>query len=107
MSPIVGDRYKCKDCTEAIGFDLCRDCYNTRLKLPGRFNQRHTPEHKFELIKRDMTPRLLTRITEQLENVSTSVVISDFVAVSRDNTIGDPASPYLHMENQDDAPTNE
>ncbi|XVF32211.1 hypothetical protein REPUB_Repub17cG0062200 [Reevesia pubescens] len=51
--PIVGDRYKCKDCTEKMGFDLCRDCYNTRPKLPGRFNQRHTPEHKFELIKRN------------------------------------------------------
>ncbi|XP_022771444.1 E3 ubiquitin-protein ligase PRT1-like isoform X2 [Durio zibethinus] len=53
MSPIVGDRYKCKDCIEKAGFDLCGDCYNTRPKLPGRFNQRHTPEHKFKLIKRD------------------------------------------------------
>ncbi|KAK6238894.1 hypothetical protein QUC31_004363 [Theobroma cacao] len=52
MSPIVGDRYRCKDCTEKIGFDLCGDCYKTRPKLPGRFNQRHTPEHKFELMKR-------------------------------------------------------
>lgn len=51
MSPIIGDRYQCKDCTEKIGFDLCGDCFKTRLKLPGRFNQRHTPEHKLELIK--------------------------------------------------------
>ncbi|XP_039025053.1 E3 ubiquitin-protein ligase PRT1-like isoform X1 [Hibiscus syriacus] len=50
MCPIVGDRYRCKDCTERMGFDLCGDCYKTRPKLPGRFNQRHTPCHKFVLI---------------------------------------------------------
>ncbi|XP_075649337.1 E3 ubiquitin-protein ligase PRT1 [Castanea sativa] len=51
--PIIGDRYRCKDCKERIGFDLCGDCYNTQSKLPGRFNQQHTPEHKFELIEND------------------------------------------------------
>ncbi|KAG2716786.1 hypothetical protein I3843_03G145300 [Carya illinoinensis] len=49
--PIIGDRYRCKDCVEKIGFDLCGDCYNTCSKLPGRFNQQHTTEHKFELIR--------------------------------------------------------
>ncbi|XP_010920334.1 E3 ubiquitin-protein ligase PRT1 isoform X2 [Elaeis guineensis] len=49
MYPIIGKRYKCKDCTETIGFDLCEACYNTSSKLPGRFNQQHTPDHKFEL----------------------------------------------------------
>ncbi|XP_065875068.1 E3 ubiquitin-protein ligase PRT1 [Euphorbia lathyris] len=47
MYPIIGDRYKCEDCFEKIGFDLCGDCYNTNSKRPGRFNQQHTPEHKF------------------------------------------------------------
>ncbi|XP_047059623.1 E3 ubiquitin-protein ligase PRT1-like [Lolium rigidum] len=47
--PIRGERYKCKDCTEAIGFDLCGECYNTRSKLPGRFNQQHTSDHRMEL----------------------------------------------------------
>ncbi|KAK4573966.1 hypothetical protein RGQ29_031770, partial [Quercus rubra] len=51
ICPIIGDRYRCKDCKERIGFDLCGDCYNTQSKLPGRFNQQHTPEHKFELIE--------------------------------------------------------
>ncbi|KAL4379563.1 hypothetical protein GQ457_02G004390 [Hibiscus cannabinus] len=51
MSPILGDRYKCIDCTEKIGYDLCGDCYTTRPKLPGRFNQRHTPEHRFERLQ--------------------------------------------------------
>ena len=48
MYPIIGDRYRCIDCKEKIGFDLCGDCYNTGSKLPGRFNQQHTPEHRFE-----------------------------------------------------------
>ncbi|KAL6899578.1 hypothetical protein ACP4OV_006236 [Aristida adscensionis] len=47
--PIRGKRYKCQDCTELIGFDLCEACYNTRLILPGRFNQQHTPDHRMEL----------------------------------------------------------
>lgn len=51
MYPIVGDRYKCKDCKEAIGFDLCEACYSSSSNLPGRFNQQHTPDHKFELLQ--------------------------------------------------------
>ncbi|CAL0299508.1 unnamed protein product [Lupinus luteus] len=50
MYLIVGDRYRCMDCKEMIGFDLCGEYYNTRSKRPGRFNQQHTPEHKFELV---------------------------------------------------------
>ncbi|XVF72184.1 hypothetical protein PTKIN_Ptkin12aG0099400 [Pterospermum kingtungense] len=84
MSPIVGDRYKCKDCTEKIGFDLCGDCYTTRPKLPGRFNQRHTPEHKFELIKPNIIQRLRL-MTEQLENGSTSYVIFDGASENLEN----------------------
>ncbi|XP_039001031.1 E3 ubiquitin-protein ligase PRT1-like [Hibiscus syriacus] len=57
MSPIIGDRYKCIDCTEKMGFDLCGDCNATRPKLPGRFNQRHTPEHRFQRLHRlECTP---------------------------------------------------
>ncbi|KAL5702688.1 hypothetical protein ACHQM5_027872 [Ranunculus cassubicifolius] len=51
MYPIVGDRYRCKDCVEEMGFDLCGDCYNTSSELPGRFNQQHTSEHKFDLVQ--------------------------------------------------------
>jgi hypothetical protein len=36
------------DCQEQVGFDLCDLCYNTKSKLPGRFNQQHTPDHRFE-----------------------------------------------------------
>ncbi|XVE81381.1 hypothetical protein DITRI_Ditri15bG0058800 [Diplodiscus trichospermus] len=50
MSPIIGERYKCKDCVEKIGFDLCESCYNAPAKIPGRFNQQHKPEHEFEVV---------------------------------------------------------
>ncbi|XP_031285499.1 E3 ubiquitin-protein ligase PRT1-like [Pistacia vera] len=48
MFPIIGERYKCIDCVEAVGFDLCGHCYHTRSIIPGRFNQQHT---RLELVK--------------------------------------------------------
>ncbi|KAL7177348.1 hypothetical protein ACSBR2_030660 [Camellia fascicularis] len=48
--PTIGERYKCKDCKERIGFDLCEGCYNSSSKLPGCFNQQHTPDHKLEIV---------------------------------------------------------
>lgn len=60
--PITGRRYRCTACPETVGFDLCGDCYdrgvssdpNSRAVL-GRFNQRHTPEHKMELCRPRLT----------------------------------------------------
>lgn len=49
MYPIIGKRYKCKDCKEKIGFDLCEECYKSSSNLLGRFNQQHTPDHKLVL----------------------------------------------------------
>ncbi|KAI3826626.1 hypothetical protein L1987_00675 [Smallanthus sonchifolius] len=51
MYPLIGNRYKCKDCIEEIGFDLCESCYNSSSNLPGRFNQQHKPDHKFEVLE--------------------------------------------------------
>lgn len=50
VMPIVGKRYKCLDCQESIGFDLCGTCYEKGSMLPGRFNQQHTSEHRFQEI---------------------------------------------------------
>ncbi|KAF8113196.1 hypothetical protein N665_0054s0014 [Sinapis alba] len=47
--PIIGDRYSCKDCKEEVGYDLCKDCYETPSKVSGRFNQQHTSDHRLEL----------------------------------------------------------
>ncbi|KAL8262871.1 hypothetical protein R6Q59_024220 [Mikania micrantha] len=51
MCPLIGNRYKCIDCLEKIGFDLCEDCHNSSSNLPGRFNQQHKPDHKFEVLE--------------------------------------------------------
>ncbi|XP_076894794.1 E3 ubiquitin-protein ligase PRT1-like isoform X1 [Bidens hawaiensis] len=65
MCPIIGDRYHCKDCKEKNSYDLCGDCYTTGAKVvPGRFNQKHTEQHQFELVKavinHDVIYRLLS-----------------------------------------------
>ncbi|KAK3013429.1 hypothetical protein RJ639_010241 [Escallonia herrerae] len=74
MYPIIGDRYRCRDCVEDIGFDLCGDCYNTRSKLPGRFNQQHTPEHNFELVESNAVHHMMLRLLRgQLEDVSAAI----------------------------------
>lgn len=51
MIPIIGERYKCKDCSEEIGFDMCESCYNNPSEVSGRFNQQHKPEHNFEIVQ--------------------------------------------------------
>lgn len=72
MFPIIGKRYKCLDCKEAVGFDLCENCYDTRSKLPGRFNQQHTPEHRFVLVHsyqpHDEIMRIATRMLEDFDS---------------------------------------
>ncbi|CAA7399598.1 unnamed protein product [Spirodela intermedia] len=57
MYPIFGKRYKCTDCQEEMGFDFCEACYEARSNFPARFNQRHTPDHVFELIEFCMVKR--------------------------------------------------
>ncbi|KAL9431288.1 hypothetical protein AB3S75_026468 [Citrus x aurantiifolia] len=80
MYPIFGDRYRCKDCKEASGFDLCRDCYITRSKLPGRFNQQHTPEHRLELVESNIFFDMMMRyVTGRREDRSAAVVRADDV----------------------------
>eukprot|EP00850_Spirogloea_muscicola_P022446 SM000295S11281 [mRNA] locus=s295:52133:54794:- [translate_table: standard] len=44
--PIVGRRFHCKDCPEAVGYDVCSDCQQGPLPAAGRFNQRHRLEHR-------------------------------------------------------------
>ena len=71
MFPIIGDRYRCIECKEKMGFDLCGDCYNTRSKLPGRFNQRHTSEHNFRLVEPNFIRNImLSLVTGQLGDSS-------------------------------------
>ncbi|KAK9824211.1 hypothetical protein WJX72_008568 [[Myrmecia] bisecta] len=49
--PIVGRRYRCMDCQEKMGTDLCGPCMDRGLHVTGRFNQQHKPDHQMMLIK--------------------------------------------------------
>lgn len=116
MSPIIGDRYQCKNCTEKIGFDLCGDCFRTRPKLPGRFNQRHTPEHKLELIKPANIVRRYGRLnhgsssffafdeaSENLENGLVPYALSGaFQEYIRNNNLGASLLEIDSMEDEDE-----
>ncbi|KAL9360798.1 hypothetical protein Peur_048921 [Populus x canadensis] len=96
--PIVGDRYKCKDCVEEVGFDLCGDCYNTCSKRPGRFNQQHTSEHKFELVKSNIIHNIMLRlVTGQLDSASAFANHDDASGISENES---PA-PILSGDAQD------
>ncbi|KAJ7950419.1 E3 ubiquitin-protein ligase PRT1 [Quillaja saponaria] len=96
MFPIMGERYRCKDCVEKIGFDLCGDCYNTRSKLPGRFNQQHTPEHGFELVRcRNMILRL---VNGQLETTISDESFENSEVIFLDPILSDDGE-----ENQNDS----
>lgn len=100
MYPIVGDRYRCQDCVELIGFDLCGDCYNTRSKRPGRFNQQHTPDHRFELVKLpDNLRNLMLRL------VGGHLVDSTGAPVLAISAIEDPPDGWIAVEPVD-APEN-
>lgn len=100
MYPIVGDRYRCQDCVELIGFDLCGDCYNTRSKRPGRFNQQHTPDHRFELVKLpDNLRNLMLRL------VGGHLVDSTGAPVLAIRAVEDPPDGWIAVESVD-APEN-
>ena len=42
LYPIKGRRFKCQDCPDKVGFDLCGQCCDRGLHITGRFNQQHT-----------------------------------------------------------------
>lgn len=97
MCPIVGERYKCKDCKEKIGFDLCEGCYKSTSKLPGRFNQQHTPEHQFELIQPLQVRNVVLRLpTERFEEDGSSDLFE----------YGETRSLELHPLEEDSSETN-
>ena len=37
----MGRRFRCQDCGDAIGFDLCGLCQDADRAIYGRFNQKH------------------------------------------------------------------
>ncbi|GBF90312.1 hypothetical protein Rsub_02418 [Raphidocelis subcapitata] len=76
LYPIEGRRYRCTDCPEAIGFDLCGACYDRGDgDGDGRFNQRHTRQHRMEKVVPEAgwadihEPRNLTPLVNFLQMV--------------------------------------
>jgi len=45
--PITGLAWKCQECPDAVGYDLCDDCHGAPLSA-GRFGQSHLPAHRME-----------------------------------------------------------
>ncbi|XP_004296644.1 PREDICTED: E3 ubiquitin-protein ligase PRT1-like [Fragaria vesca subsp. vesca] len=70
MSPIIGERYRCKDCVERMSFDLCGACYKAPSKISGRFNQQHKPEHKLENVQ----PEIIDFLTYQSDEDGSEVL---------------------------------
>lgn len=77
--PLSGRRYKCVDCSEEIGFDLCGDCFDAGVhkrigdqKL-GRFNQQHRPDHTIKQMGPDRT------IFHQLQEANPDLSLSEIV----------------------------
>ena len=44
--PIRGAAFRCLDCPDAVGFDLCAECRGSSLVVTGRFDQGHTSNHR-------------------------------------------------------------
>lgn len=105
MSPIIGERYKCKDCVESIGFDLCEACHNNPAKVPGRFNQQHKPEHKFEIMQPTSLSDLINRINSDMsdDEGSDATEIRDGVARTGDLSGDVPEDPENDTNDLEDA----
>lgn len=53
------------DCNEKMGFDVCESCYCTKSKLPGRFNQQHTADHRHKLVEPEKIRHLFLQFTSE------------------------------------------
>lgn len=80
ICPIIGQRWKCDDCSEEIGFDLCGDCYDDGVHkregevAVGRFNQQHRPDHNMLLMEQVNT--FLHELQRAHPNVPLSQLLS-------------------------------
>ncbi|GFP94391.1 E3 ubiquitin-protein ligase prt1 [Phtheirospermum japonicum] len=92
----------CKDCLEQIGYDLCKDCYTTSSKLPGRFNQQHTSDHQFEIVRSSAMHNIMLRLLRpQSQEVS---AVSDALNDGSENVIPSSENTNDDGENVVDAP---
>lgn len=100
--PIRGERFKCLDCPESVGFDVCKGCKDSMDNLVGsdiligRFNQKHQSDHRLELV-----PPVITKLhvlKEMHPELDYNRLIS-LIEMSWEDDIPD-AQPLQHDSNQ-------
>jgi hypothetical protein len=54
LYPITGKRFRCKECPDQWGFDLCSACNAEPFTEPmrGRFGQHHTSDHQVSAFRK-------------------------------------------------------
>ncbi|PIA30571.1 hypothetical protein AQUCO_05500105v1 [Aquilegia coerulea] len=87
MFPIVGKRYKCKDCyyVRVGGFDLCEECYTTPSKHTDLVNQHHTQGHTFELIANRGDNPVLLHPDDPSEDAKGGFVVTKSAEIEEQN----------------------
>ena len=88
-----GGRWSCKDCPEAMGFDLCGRCFHGGV-TSGRFSQAHTAEHRMERMPR--VPTVLHRLLQANPGMNVDQLLSILNVAMTDD--GDSASPAPERE---------
>ena len=81
--PIRGRRFRCLDCPEAMGFDLCSTCNDTATDevdeanepktILGRFNQNHQPTHSMQEVT--PTPTMMHVLTQMHPELTPSMIV--------------------------------
>lgn len=91
--PMSGRRYKCQDCPEDIGFDICEECYDSGVHkrsnvgdgapsaLIGRFNQQHHPDHTMNEVKWDGKARNAMNFIQMLRGLHPELALSEILGM--------------------------
>lgn len=102
--PIIGKRYKCLDCPESVGFDVCRPCLSSCTKgttgSVGRFNQKHRSDHRLELVPPLMTK--LHTIKELHPDLDYNRLLSLIEMAWEDHSANLPPPQEQQQQQQDD-----
>lgn len=93
--PIRGRAFRCCECPEAIGYDLCELCHGSA-GCRGRFGQAHRPEHRMEERPQEVT------WLHHLQAANPQLGIRQILAMAQLAVAEDGA-----VEDEDDAPSDE
>ncbi|PIA36605.1 hypothetical protein AQUCO_03300068v1 [Aquilegia coerulea] len=93
MNPIVGKRYRCKDCWDqgvagtggGMGFDLCGKCYNIPSKYTDLVNQHQRQGHTFELIANRGDKPVVVHPEDPSEDAEGGLVVAKLAEIEEYN----------------------